>query len=209
MLNRLMLWSNQALEKEWFQNGMEASDRATGKEKGRAELLRFETIARECAYISLAWCLTDDKKYAPVIDRLVELASYPPGGLSALEGHGSNIKFTTRIVLYMALCYDWLYDKMSANQRKTLLDSMAWRLRLPMLEGISLAKENGSKMLTMGVAIEAGSHPYQNIMWITPAALLLAGEHPEIDELVAPMLHYLSGVSGGAGPDEAWNEGPH
>jgi hypothetical protein len=34
----------------------------------------------------------------------------------------------------------------------------------------------------MGVGIEAGSHPYQNCMWLIPVALLMAGEDKALDQ---------------------------
>ena len=77
-----------------------------------------------------------------------------------------------------------------------------------MTDGPVLATAGGKRMMTMGVAIEAGSHPYQNLMWLLPAALLVAGDDPAVDQALEPMLHYLVGVSGGAGNREAWTEGP-
>lgn len=205
---RLLEWATAASEQAWYRQGLPASDRATGNETGRAQLLRFETIARECTYLALAYRLTGDQRFAAVGDRVLELAAYPPGGLSSPESHGSSIKFTTRIALYLALCYDWLQDDWSSRERRQVRDSLAWRIALPMTDAPVLANNGGSQMMTMGVAIEAGSHPYQNLMWLLPAALIMAGAHDDIDAALEPMLHYLVGVTGGAGNREAWNEGP-
>ena len=67
---RLLEWASEVSDRPWFRTGLPASDRATGQESGRAALLRFETMARELAYAALAWRLTGDERYAPVIDRL-------------------------------------------------------------------------------------------------------------------------------------------
>ena len=65
----------------------------------------------------------------------------------------------------------------------------------------------GERIDPRGAGVFCQSHPYENVMWSTPGALLTAGELEVSDELTELCLNYLTGVTSAHGPDEGWNEG--
>ncbi len=208
-LSRLFVWADRAIAKDWYKNGLPASDKATGNEKNRTELLRFYRMGEDLAMVAFAYRLSEDPKYARVKEHFMRLASYPIGGLSAPEGHGSNIKFTSIITSQLALFYDWFYHELKPEERKILRDSIHWRLEAQTFSFPNWAADSGTKMNLMGVSIENGSHPFQNFMWNILPTMLMFGEDPRITSVAENKLSFLAGVSGGAGADEAWNEGQH
>ena len=125
--------------------------------------------------------------------------------MASPEYHGAPRKWPTQITEYLALCYDLLHDKLTAEHRKIILDSIDWRLRATYFEKYSW--RSGDTIARSGSAVFCQSHPFENFMWSLPGVLLTAGDLEVSDELTPLCLNYLTGVTSAHGPDEAWNEG--
>ncbi len=200
-LDHLLRRAGRATRRPWW-NDFPSSDRP-GKTK--YDERDFTGIGFEIAAAAVAHRLTGKVKYTRAKDLAVALARFPKGGLSSPEYHGPATKWPTQITEYLALAYDLFHDGLSEADRKTLLDSIAWRLRATYLEKASWRR--GDRISRSGVGVFAQSHPYENFMWSLPAVLLTAGDLPVADRLVPLCLHYLTGVTAAHGPDEGWNEG--
>ncbi len=175
--------------------------------KGKTEYddQQFARMGSEIALTSFAYRLTGDKQYERAKDHALALARFPKGGLSSPEYHGAPRKWPTRITEYLGLCYDWWYAELTAAERKTLLNSIEWRLHATFLEKASWRM--GERVARQGSSVFCQSHPYEGFMWSMPGALLTAGDLDVADELVPLCLNYLTGVTSAHGPDEGWNEG--
>jgi len=200
-LASLVRRADRAAGRPWW-NDFPSSDRpgkTTYDDRG------FATMGFEIAAAAFAHRFTEKAKYARAKDLAVALARFPKGGLSSPEYHGPSTKWPTQITEDLALVYDLLYEDLSAADRRTLLDSIAWRLEATYLEKASWRR--GHRISRSGVGVFSQSHPYENFMWSLPAVLLTAGDLPVSDQLVPLCLHYLTGVTAAHGPDEGWNEG--
>ncbi len=173
-------------------------------EKGRYTCTHFRNMGRKLQIIAMAYMLSGDEKYLALREPLLKLASYPPGGESSPEGLGSKRKWATLVTMYMGLCYDWLYDTLSEDERATVAHSLDWRIAHILNE---FSWRRGGKVFNRGISGMAGSHQYENVMWTLPGALACYETSEAAREFVEIALHYLVGVTNGFGPEEAWNEG--
>lgn len=201
-LDSLMRDAERAVTEPWW-NDFPKSDRIG---ENPYTDLQWSEIGRKIAATTFAYRLTGDRSFAHAKNLALALASFPRGGQSSPEFHGPTAKWPTQITEYLALSYDWWYADLTPDEREVILDSLDWRLRAAFYEKHSW--RHGDKISPQGIGTLAGSHPYENAMWCTPAMLLLAGDLPIADELVGLSLNYLTGVTNSFGPDEAWNEGP-
>lgn len=202
---------------QWLESVLAAADKARKRtwwrqfpetdRRGKTDLNehRFAEIGRSTALAALAYKLTGDDRFAKAKEHALALARFPRGGVASPEFHGAKRKWSTQITEFLALVYDWLYADLSQAERKTLLDSIEWRLRATYLQRASWAA--GSNIHFRGSAVFCASHPYENFVWSLPAVLLTAGDLELSDELTPLCLNYLTGVTAAHGPDEGWNEG--
>jgi len=164
----------------------------------------FAQYAQYLHNLAFAFMLTGDEKYLAAKERLVALASYPPGGKASPEGVGAANKFSTKITEHLGVAFDWLYDALSEAERDAIIHSLDWRIG-HIMNSYSWLHEGCVR--PNGIAISPGSHPWENITWTLTGALAVA-EHSEAARQFAKLgLNYLAGVANGYGPDEGWNEG--
>jgi len=200
-LDSLLSRAPNVMKRSWWRDFPKTDVKGEAKYDDR----EFAKIAGDLTIASLAYRLTGNRDYLVAKDHALALARFPKGGLSSPEYHGAPRKQATQITEYLALCYDWLYDEMTEDERAVLLNCIDWRLRATYLEKASWrASEDIARQ---GVAVFSSSHPYENFMWCMPAVLLMVGDLPVADELTELCLNYLTGVTSAHGPDEGWNEG--
>lgn len=121
-LSRLVRQADAVLEKPWW-NDFPQSDR---EKEPRQE---FHAIAGDLATVAFVWRLTEDARYAGVVERAVIWASYPPGGRASPEGLGGDgSEDATQGNEFLALLFDWLYQDLTEAQRRTMIGSLVWRV---------------------------------------------------------------------------------
>ncbi|MBN2288458.1 MAG: hypothetical protein JXQ83_03930, partial [Candidatus Glassbacteria bacterium] len=165
-------------------------------------LFMFERLTN----MAFAWVLTGDDRFLAVIDRLVALASYPPGGPTSPEGAGGNEDYGV-VTEFLSLFYDWFYHALTPGQRATVIEGLRWRTD-HIVNNYSWHQRRGEAVYPYSVAVAGSSHPYENINTAFPAGLA-AYEHGGVFRVAYDLgANFLAGVSNCFGPEDAWNEGP-
>ncbi|MFO7947498.1 MAG: DUF4962 domain-containing protein [Armatimonadota bacterium] len=203
---------------EWLDQIIQRADATTGRDwwndfpktdkKDETGLTGndWSKIVWELAQVALAYRITGDEKYLPGKDLVLKLSAFEKGGQSSPEYHADVRKWPTKINSYLANCYDWWYPELTQSERRQVAEAIRWRLHATYMQAKSW-KHGGDHIDWRGVAVYPASHPFENFVWSMPGVLLTAGDLPLSDELVPLTLNYLTGVTGGHGPDEGWNEG--
>ena len=204
-LRRIRVWAGKTREKDYWKNPP-TDDRFPKSVRSRTKLLTFHNMTRFALYEAFLNRIGERDTFDEVKRVFLHVARIPKGGWASPEGHGSTIKHTTIITTDLAIFYDWFYDRLTPTERQTLLDSIEWRIHAQMYENPLWLKKKYVHPYGMGVRVT--SHPFQDIMWVIPGAMLTAGEAPSAADTVRIGLNFLTGVTGGSGPDEGWNEGP-
>ena len=206
--DRLSDWLSNALEEAdaivrsaWWNDFPETDQPGETKYRG----VDFAEMSRGIALTSFLYRLTCREAFARAKELALRVAEFPKGGLTSPEYHGGDIKLTTQNTEFLALAYDWWYEKLDLRERMKLLNAIRWRLEATYLKKASWAA--GSYINYRGVSVFSGSHAYENFMWSLPSVLLTAGDLPLANELAPLCLHYLTGVTAAHGPEEGWNEG--
>ncbi len=89
----------------------------------------FFRIADDLATVAFVYKITDDERYAGVIDRAVTFASYPKGGRASPEGAGGDAsENANKTNEFLALMFDWLYNDLTEEQRAVMIESLEWRI---------------------------------------------------------------------------------
>ncbi len=89
----------------------------------------FYRIAEDLAVVAFVWKITEDDRYAGVVERAVTWASYPPGGRASPEGLGGDgNEDATQGNEFLALLFDWLYEDLTEEQRAVMIHSLEWRI---------------------------------------------------------------------------------
>ena len=202
------------LEKAWWDDFPATDTRGEPKQE-------FHTIARDLALVCFVWRMTGEAKYASVKERAVTWAGYPPGGRASPELLGGDGKEdATQGNEFLALLFDWLYDDLDESQRRTMIESLEWRIDHTMnrhcwrKERLSLRSRSRDRTAPPYLVKDSGlsgcvsSHAYEAAMDTAVCGLVLY-EHSAIGrEWFDVALNYLLGITCGFGFDEAWNEGP-
>lgn len=190
--------ADETLDAPWFLNFPKVD---TQKKEGWFAFAGYSQYLHNLAF---AFLLTRNEKYLAVKDRLLALASYPPGGYASPEGIGPAHKFSTKIIEHLGVAFDWLYDVLTPDERDVILAGLEWRIDYIYREFSWLKNGNVNPR---GIAVSATSHAWENITWTLTGALAIA-EHSEAARTFVEMgLHYLIGVGSGFAQDEGWNEG--
>ncbi len=114
--------ADSILEQPWWID-FPQTDRAEEPER------HFWRIAEDLAIVAFVWKITEDDRYAGVVERAVTWASYPPGGGSSPEYMGGDdAKRCSYGNEYLALMFDWLYHDMTEEQRAVMIESLEWRV---------------------------------------------------------------------------------
>ncbi|MFW5866792.1 MAG: DUF4962 domain-containing protein, partial [Armatimonadota bacterium] len=121
-LNAMRQAADRVLDKPWWDDFPE-TDRADEPQQP------FYTIAGDLATVAFVWKITEDDRYAGVVDRAVTWASYPPRGRASPEGLGGDgNEDATQGNEFLALLFDWLYEDMTDEQRAVMITSLEWRV---------------------------------------------------------------------------------
>jgi len=197
--------ANSAMRRPWWKDFPKSdAERVGGNTKFHGSKY-YAGIGRGLWAVARAYKFSGDPKYAGVKERFLKLAAWPPGGFSSPEGLGkADAKNSTAITMNLGMYLDWFYHDLTPSERKTILESLRWRIRHN-IEGYSWRRRG--KVKRNGVAMFPASHPYEDFMWTLPGALAAYEHLPVAKQAVEVGLHYLAGVTSGMGPDEAWNEG--
>jgi len=176
--------------------------------QNRNEKTMWVNMLKELTIVAYVYKLTGDEQYAGSIPRIVEMASWPRGGLLSPEALSGHTKMPSQAAELFAVVYDWFSEDLDPKQAATLKEAIRWRLQDMYFDPNSIIWKRGdSTMYHAGLAYTAGSHPYQNYAWALPAVLLMAGDLEVADELTELSLHYLTGFTMQEGPEEGYNEG--
>ncbi len=169
----------------------------------------FASISQQMAKVLMVYRITGDKRFAGVISRYIQLASFEPGGTSSPEWLGALTKMPTQILGHLGMVYDWFYEDLNHSQKEILLQAIEWRLKEMYFGEKGRMWKSGNEIFIGGIAIHPSSHAYQNMAWSVPAIIATVGEL-EISNLMFPvLLNYLTGVTIPEGPEEGYNEGTH
>ncbi len=150
---------------------------------------------------ALAWKVTQQPIYlADAKHSLLQLALWDPSGATGVNHH----QVAGRLVWVMALGLDWLYDELSAEERKRIVDVLAVRMD-------ALIREFGISPRRKLDKMPFNSHAWVAIGELAAAASLLVGEHEQADAwfeaTVRPFLFLYSpwgGMDGGLGNGTAY-----
>jgi hypothetical protein len=192
----------------WW-NDFPETDNLGRPPQNREEKTMWIRMLKELTIVAYAYRLTGEDQYAGAIPRIVEMASWPRGGLLSPEGGlGGHTKMPSQAAELFAVVYDWFAGELNPQQRAILKEAVRWRLHDMYFDPHSIIWRQGDdSMRHYGLAYNGGSHPYQNFAWTVPAILLMAGDLEVADGLTELALHYLSGVTLQEGPEEGYNEG--
>ncbi|MFO7947533.1 MAG: DUF4962 domain-containing protein, partial [Armatimonadota bacterium] len=199
MYERLIERAERIMQEEWF-NDMPEEDPLGGE----LNVVDYRDMATDMRTVAMAFMLTGDEKYLAVIEPLMVMASYPPGGESSPEGLGPRRKWATRCTQDLGLMYDWLYDRLDPDQRRQLAHSLEWRTE-HILNNFSW-KRSGTPFVR-GLSMFTGSHQYEDYLWTLVGALAIADVSEVAAEFCEMGLNYLTGVTNPFGTYESWNEG--
>ncbi len=195
---KIIARADRTLESDWYRDFPEDD----------SENMRWLNIGTDLVCVMLAHRLTGDDKYAGYVERFVEIASWPIGGYASPEGFNkSGRKWATHLTEYLGLFYDWTCDELTPEQRKTVRDSLQWRLEATM-NGFAWKRNDGQLVRRGSIALLCSSHPYENTMVSLAGALAICDESDVAREFAELAIHYIIGITNGYGEDEGWNEGP-
>ena len=189
--------ANSTIEQKWYKSFP----------KDDKEPVSYMQMGRSLVSVAFAYLLTGDESYAGFKERMLTIASYPPGGYSSPEGAGALDKWETHLTEYMGLFYDWFYHELTDGERATVRGSLEWRIDHT-LNSFAWRRNRGASVRRGSIAMDCSSHSYQNIMATLPGALAICDESEVARRAVDVGLHYLVGITNGFGEDECWNEGP-
>lgn len=200
VLDHIRKGADAVLRTGWYRD-FPASDAEPAAE-------RFVTIAHGLCCVAFMRRLSGEAKYASVVERAATFAAYSKGGRSSPEPMGESHEDSTQVTELLALCYDWLWPELSAEQRSVFVGSLSWRIDHFVN---NFAWKRGSKRLVYAngsLSTETRSHQFEGFWDTFPAALACYEESAAARECFDLGVNWLVGVSCGHGFDEGWNEGP-
>lgn len=188
-----------AMRQDWFAR-MPESDAP----EGDLIVTDFRNMAFDMMATAMAYMLTGDEQFLAVREPLVALAAYPPGGVSSPEGLTAR-KWGTKITMDLGLAYDWLYPVLTEDERAQIARSLDWRIEHVLNDYSWKRRDRG--VYSRGLAGMVTSHCYEDALWTLVGALAVYEDSEAAREFTDVALNYLTGVTNGFGPTEAWNEG--
>ncbi len=128
---------------------------------------------------------------------LLEIAAWDPEGTTS-EPYNDEAAF--RVLRALAWGYDWLYDQMEEEERRTVRDRMLCRAGQVFQRDVVMAKIHQTPY---------ESHPVRSLsMVLIPCGIALLGDVPEAEEWLNYSLEYLACLySPWGGEDGGWAEG--
>ncbi len=192
----IIAWADRVVGQEWFTDFW-PDDSVDRDYMGRG---------RDLVAVAFAWKLTGDAKYEGFKRDVLTIASWPKGGFASPEKAGASSKWSSHLTEYLGLVYDWCYDEFSPEERAVIRGSLEWRIEHT-IWSFAFKRGEGTKMAGGSIATVCGSHPFENLMVTMPGMIAIADESQVARDALEIAVNYLVGVTGGGGPDEAWNEG--
>lgn len=190
------------IKERWWINFPE-DDRQPDWEVG----YRYYAMVRDAITVAFAYILFEDPRYLGFKERLLRVASWPKGGYASPEGAGPltySREDDTQITEFLGLFYDWFYHDLTKRERKTVLNSLEWRID-HIINNFSWKR--GGRIWPASIALQSTSHQYEALMVTLPATLAIYEDSLVAREAFKLGVNYLIGVTNGFGFHEAWNEG--
>lgn len=130
-------------------------------------------------------------------ESLLDVAAWDPEGTTSEE---YNDEAAFRVLRALAWGYDWLYDRLSESEKKTVQKVLLYRTDQVYQRDVVKAKIHQTPY---------ESHPVRSLsMVLIPCGLALLGEAPEAEEWLNYALEYLACLySPWGGEDGGWAEG--
>ncbi|MFW6437535.1 MAG: DUF4962 domain-containing protein, partial [Armatimonadota bacterium] len=198
-LEYLRTQADRILEKPWWDD-FPQNDRADEPEQA------FYTIASDLAIVAFVWKVTEDDRYAGVIERAVTWASYPPGGRASPEGLGGDgNEDATQGNEFLALLFDWLYEDMTDEQRALMITSLEWRTDHIMNSFARSGQRSSGPMLRMTFRSDAETARYEaEELTLSGGAQIIDDEDASGRRIVA-----LAGEDAAIAFDATFDDGPY
>lgn len=191
-------YENQSFKQEPPEN----PDRNDPKKWHNAIWRKSYSYAQEALYkikhLAIAGKLSDN---AGLLEKakqsLLEIAAWDPEGTTS-EPYNDEAAF--RVLRALAWGYDWLYDQMEEEERRTVRDRMLCRADQVFQRDVVMAKIHQTPY---------ESHPVRSLsMVLIPCGIALLGDVPEAEEWLNYSLEYLACLySPWGGEDGGWAEG--
>ena len=156
------------------------------------------------ARTSLAYLLTRDVRYLEAARKwMMTLASWDPKGITSHglpqpDGSIGNDEASMPMMERMAMAWDWIGDKLTAEERRQVLASM---------------EERGNQVLRKLEADDFLSHPFNNhsgraIAFLGQAGLAFLGDIPDARRWLDYVLRcYLTSYPAWGGDEGGWSQG--
>ena len=160
----------------WW-NKLPASDRDWAFDQ------RYYEVGHDLAVVAFVYVITDDPKYADVIPQAVTIARHPIGGPASPEGAQGEYSYyanedATQLTEFLALLYDWLYPKLSEEERASFVTSLDWRIEHFVYDFSWMrTRDDGTRRMTgSSLAIVGASHAFEGFFDTFPACLAIYEE---------------------------------
>ncbi|MDP6039796.1 MAG: DUF4962 domain-containing protein, partial [Candidatus Latescibacteria bacterium] len=204
---RMQQDAKEILESDWWQNGLPQTDLEPAPEK-------YYTIAGKLAHIAFLYSISPDEQYARVKEHALTFARYTKGGLSSPEGAGGekdSNEDATQATEFLTLLYDWLYPKLTEQERTDFVHSLDWRIESFLYDFAWKRNHNGTRPAYVhgsSLSVIGASHGFEGFFDTFPACLAIY-EHSENARTGFHLgINFMAGVGSAHGFSEGWNEGP-
>jgi hypothetical protein len=229
IFEQLQLRADEVVQSDWYAHMPETDTEPID--------IGYVTMGHDLATVAFCWRVTGEPKYAGVKDRALKMALYPRGGRSSPQAAGGDsAEDSTQTTEALGLLYDWLWQDMTARQRKDFAASLDWRIEhfvnhfawkytprprersrtasgpasRPAATQATTTRPAASQPIVYfgSLSTTAGSHQYEGFWDTFPAALAAYEDSPNARLCFSLGVNYMVGVGSGHGSDEGWNEGP-
>lgn len=159
------------------------------------------TMIYNCA---MAYIITGEKKYADLgIEYMLELAGWKRDG-DALSYYTVNDQGARDLIFRVAIAYDWLWECMTEEERKIILESQQHRINNRKGEGT----ESIMDWLKASYVNPYDSHTWSNVEYMVIAGYCYYGDIPEGKELLEVVLPLINGfLPPWSNEDGGWAQG--
>jgi hypothetical protein len=172
-------------------------------------------VGHDLTVVAFLYVVTEDEKYADVVQQAVTIARHPIGGPSSPEGAQGEFKWyanedATQLTEFLALMYDWFYDKLSKEERAAFVTTLEWRIDhfINNFSWKRKRKDGTLRMTGSSLAVVGASHAFEGFFDTFPGCLAIY-EDSEIARYGFHLgINYMAGVGSAHGFSEGWNEGP-
>lgn len=204
---RMQREADEIVQSTWWQNGLPTTDHEPAPEK-------YYHIAGKLVQVAFVYTLTQDEKYNRVKEHALTFARYPKGGLASPEGAGGEKdanEDATQATEFLALLYDWLYPKLTEQERADFVHSLDWRIESFVYDFAWKRNHNGTRPAYVhgsSLSVIGASHAFEGFFDTFPAALAIYEHSQNAREAFHLGINFMAGVGSAHGFSEGWNEGP-